>query len=76
MSKFQRLFRIIGLAKPGKWLLSLIAFLSLLNAGGTLAFPMLTQQLVDSFSNATLVPTQWIVFNRNCAGGQYGGIRY
>ncbi len=60
MSKFQKLFRIIGYAKPGKGLLLTIALLSVIGASTSLAFPMLTQQLVDSFSDATSIPTYWI----------------
>ena len=61
MSKFQRLFKIIGYAKPGKGLLISIGLLSIIGAATSLAFPMLTQQLVDSFKDATSIPTNWIV---------------
>ena len=61
-NKYKRLFGIIGLAKPGKGLLTFIASLSIIGAGSSILFPMLTQNLVDSFSNATEIPTNWIIF--------------
>ena len=61
-NKYKRLFAIVGLAKPGKGLLTFIACLSIIGAGSSILFPMLTQNLVDSFSNATEIPTNWIIF--------------
>ncbi|MCW9000302.1 MAG: ABC transporter ATP-binding protein [Kangiellaceae bacterium] len=61
-NKYKRLFSIVGLAKPGKGLLTFIACLSIIGAGSSILFPMLTQNLVDSFSNATEIPTNWIIF--------------
>lgn len=61
MDKFKRLFKIIGYANPGKGLLTIIGFLSILGAASSLLFPMMTQKLIDMASTTGELPTEWIL---------------
>lgn len=62
MNKYQKLLTIISYAKPGKRLLLIIGCLSMTGAASTLLFPLLTQNLIDSFSSSSSLPSEWIVF--------------
>ncbi|TQV89311.1 ABC transporter ATP-binding protein [Aliikangiella coralliicola] len=61
MKKYRRLFKIIAYANPGKGLLFLIALLSIMGALSSVLFPILTQRLIDSFSDAQTFPTEWLL---------------
>ncbi len=55
-SSLQSLWRLLRLAKPSGLLLSLAAAITLVSVAGTLAFPVLTKQLVDELTKGSVVP--------------------
>lgn len=62
MNKYQQLLKIVGYANPGKGLLFFIGCLSVIGAASSLIFPLLTQNLIDAFSEASNLPSEWIIF--------------
>ena len=55
-SSLDSLWRLLRLAKPSGLLLSLAAAITLVSVAGTLAFPVLTKQLVDELTKGSVVP--------------------
>ncbi len=55
-SSLESLWRLLRLAKPSGLLLSLAAAITLVSVAGTLAFPVLTKQLVDELTKGSVVP--------------------
>ncbi len=56
MQKYRRLFKVIAFARPSKFLLIIIAFMAVFSSVTTLLFPLLTQQLIDGFTDAKSLP--------------------
>jgi ATP-binding cassette subfamily B protein AbcA/BmrA len=61
MQKYRRLFKVIAFARPSKLLLIIVGFMAVFSSLTSLLFPLLTQQLIDGFTDAKSLPVDLLV---------------
>lgn len=60
MQKYKQLLKTISTAKPSRLLLFTIITLSIFSTISSLIFPLITKQVIDSFSESSSLPFFWI----------------